>query len=100
MLLAEADKLVGQFVAPMLARFGVPQNLVTPLVVGLVTTALTICLFSIISKSGNTGKTAPKKTRSSSRFVAISLPRSLHFSSPRPLRHAPATTPSPYNIYS
>ena len=94
MIVAEVDKLVGQFVAPFLAGFGIPQNLVTPLVVGLVTTALTIYLFSSISKSGGNGKAAPKKTRSSSRFVdSISLPRSLHFSLSRPFHSLPPSFP-------
>ena len=97
MIVAEVDKLVGQFVAPFLARFGIPQNLVTPLVVGLVTTALTIYLFSSISKSGSNGTAAAKKTRSSSRFVdSISLPVVVAFQFAAPVSsrsrcHAPAS---------
>ena len=65
-MLANAKAVVETSLAPILAQMGVPNALAFPLTVCLLTVALTIYLFSVLSKTGSK-KSSGKKSRTSAR---------------------------------
>ena len=65
-MLANAKAVVETSLAPILVQMGVPNALAFPLTVCLLTVALTIYLFSVLSKTGSK-KSSGKKSRTSAR---------------------------------